>query len=40
MLAKQAALSTAATTVEELLAEKYIADENITVKDAINCINS
>ncbi|MEF9951241.1 MAG: translation elongation factor Ts [Clostridium sp.] len=36
-VAKQAAISTCAT-VEELLAEKYIADENITVQDAVTAL--
>lgn len=36
-IAKQATLSKAAT-VEELLQEKYIADNNVTVKDAITVI--
>jgi elongation factor Ts len=34
---KQAALSSA-STVEELLAEKYIADENVTVQDALTAL--
>jgi len=34
---KQAAI-TSVTTVEELLAEKYIADENITVQDAVTSL--
>jgi len=36
-LAKQAALSSA-NTVEELLEEKYIEDENVTVKEAITAL--
>ncbi|WDC84014.1 translation elongation factor Ts [Caloramator sp. mosi_1] len=36
-LAKQAAYSTA-NTVEEILEEKYIADENMTVKEAITAL--